>query len=142
MIDRTGSFQRRAPQLVGVALAAVAFAGACSAVATPSGLPSNLPTSLPSSVPGIATNSAGTACLDAPTKAIITQLQAPGADVASILHQNKAALVRGLQAFQPADATTAAWRDGLLTALQSSDMMAAEAKVKESTTSGITLPPC
>jgi hypothetical protein len=138
MIDRTGSFQRRAPQLVGVALAAVAFAGACSAVTAPSGLPSNLPTSLPS----IATNSAGAACLDAATKAIITQLQAPGADVASILHQNKAALVRGLQAFQPADATTAAWRDGLLTALQSSDMMAAEAKVKESTTSGITLPTC
>jgi hypothetical protein len=136
---RTALVQRRAPHVMGVLLAALAFAAAaCSAVTTPSGLPSNLPSSLPS----VATNSTGRACLDTSTMAIITQLQAPGADVASILHQNKAALVSGLQSFQPADATTGQWRDAFVTALQSSDMMAAEAKVKEITTAGITLAAC
>jgi hypothetical protein len=135
---------RRAPHVVGVVLAAVAFAAACSAVSTPgaSSLPSGLPSSLPSSVPGLGTNSAGGACLDAATMGIITQLQAPGADVQSVLDQNKDALISGLQKFQPADPTTTAWRDALVSALQSGDMAAAEAKVKEITTAGITLATC
>jgi hypothetical protein len=145
MSDKRGRVEHRAPRFAAVLLVTLAVA-ACSAVTTPSGLPSSLPTSLPSSipssVPGIGTNSAGSACLDASTMAIITQLQAPGADIASILHQNKDALISGLQSFQPADATTKAWRDALVKALQSGDMAGAEAKVKEITTSGISLATC
>jgi hypothetical protein len=101
-----------------------------------------LPTSVPSGVPGLGTNSAGTACLDASTMTIITALQAPGANIQSVLAQNKDALISGLQAFQPADATTKTWRDALVSALQSGDLAAAEAKVKEITTAGITLVKC
>ena len=140
MTDRTGLVHARARSL-GVLLAGLALA-ACSAVGSPSGIPSNLPTSIPSNVPGLGTNTAGTACLDASTMGIITLLQAPGADVKSLLSQNKDALISGLQSFQPADATTSAWRDALVSALQSGDLVTAEAKVKEITTAGITLATC
>jgi len=126
---------------MGVLIATLALA-ACSSVGSPATVPSNLPTSLPSNLPSLGTSSAGTACLDVSTMAIITQLQAPGADVEAILTQNKDALISGLQSFQPADATTTAWRDALVTALQSGDMMTAADKVKELTTAGIALATC
>lgn len=133
---RPGPARRAGPVLAGLFLA-VMLAG-CSSVTTPSGLPSSLPTTLPS----IATNSAGTACLDAATMAVITQLQAPNADVQAILTANKDALLAGLQSFQPTDPTTVKWRDDLIAALQGSDMTTAAAKIKEITTAGITLASC
>jgi hypothetical protein len=142
MTDRGGPDRRRAAWRPGLLLATIAFVAACSAVSSPSGLPSSLPTSVPSGVPGLGTNSAGTACLDASTMTIITALQAPGANIQSVLAQNKDALISGLQSFQPADATTKTWRDALVSALQSGDLAAAEAKVKEITTAGITLAKC
>jgi hypothetical protein len=141
MIDRTGLDRRRASRVVGVMLASLALAAACSSVSSPA-IPSNLPTSLPSNLPSLGTSSAGTACLDVNTMAILTQLQASGADVQAILAQNKDALISGLQSFQPTDPTTMTWRDDLVTALQSGDMAAAAAKVQELTTAGITLATC
>ena len=141
MIDRTGLDRRRAPRVVSVLLAAIALTAACSSVGSPA-LPSNLPTSLPSNLPSLGTSSAGTACLDVSTMAILTQVQASGADVQAILTQNKDALISGLQSFQPTDATTTTWRDDLVAALQSGDMATAAAKVQEITTAGITLATC
>lgn len=70
------------------------------------------------------------ACLDPATSGILNQLQAQGADTAMILANNKDALIRGLQAFQPQDAATATWRDQLVAALQAGDLTRAAVEVR------------
>jgi hypothetical protein len=140
-LDRAWRRATHSLRTAGVAIAivltmAAGIAAACSATPTtvPS-LPTSLPT-LPTSVPS------GTGCLDATTMGIITQLQAPGADVPAILTANKDALISGLQGFQPTDQTTLTWRDQLVAALQASDFTTAAAKVSELATSGIALAQC
>lgn len=126
-----------------VVLALFAFAaiglGACSpgssavpSLTVPSGV---LPTTNPS-------GSAMAACVDSATMAVIDQLKAPGADVASILTTNKDALVAGLNSLQPADPATTTWRDALVKALQDGDAAAAKTQVDALAAGGITLTAC
>ena len=125
---------RAASLAIMVGIAAYGFA-ACSAPVA-----SNLPSI---SIPSIALPSGNlSACVDPATAGIISQLQQQGADVKSILTQNKDALVRGLQSFQPTDPTTVEWRDKLVAALQSSDMDAAAAQVQLLTSGQVTLSSC
>lgn len=134
------------PTSLAVSLAALMLVGivaACSASATP-----NLPTSLPSQAPSVfgalpsSAPSGSSACVDATTMGIITQVQAQGADATSIVSQNKDAIVAGLQAFQPSDQTTATWRDQVVAALQSGDFAGAAEQIKSIGSSGVTLHTC
>lgn len=124
--------------LIFIAFAAIGI-GACSpgatgvpSIALPSGV---LPTTNPSGSPVAA-------CMDAATMAVIDQLKAPGADVATILTANKDVLVSGLNSLKPADPATTAWRDGLVKAIQDGDMTAAKTQVDALASGGVTLSAC
>ena len=73
---------------------------------------------------------------------LLSQMQAPDADVAGILAANRETLISGLDAFQPPDEVTATWRDDLAAALQAGDMATAADQVAALTTAGITLSAC
>jgi len=133
--------RRSAPALALLA-AAAAFA-ACN----PGG--STLPSiALPSlAIPSVevslsVTGSGVTGCIDPATAAILTQLKAQGADVPTLLHDNKATLISGLQSFTPPDSATGTWRDTLVQALQNSDMTAAEAQVQLLTSGQVSIATC
>ena len=111
-------------------LAAVALlVGACSGVT-------------PSSVPTLPPSGAASACLDAPTMAILNQLKAAGADVPSIIAANKDALIAGLNQLQPTDSAVVAWRDALVAAIRSGDAQAVAAQVAVFAKGQVTIPPC
>jgi hypothetical protein len=80
--------------------------------------------------------------VDSATYAVIQQLKAPGADVASILAANKTVLLTGLQQLHPADAATTTWRDTLVAALNSGDMTAAATQVALLANSQVSLTSC
>lgn len=133
---------RRAMPACAVLAATAAFA-ACSTGS--SILPS---VALPSiAVPSVGaslslTGSGLTGCVDPATFAILNQLQQQGAEVPTLLEQNKPALITGLQAVQPPDTATTTWRDQLVTALQTNDMATAAAKVQMLTSGEVSLSSC
>ncbi|HYL40268.1 MAG TPA: hypothetical protein VET90_03070, partial [Candidatus Binatus sp.] len=121
----------RVPGWAGIAgaaiLAAVAL-GACN----PSGVvaPTPAPTQPPAlEAPTSSVISLTGACLGPATAGILGRLQARGVDIPGILAINGAALISGLQAFQPQDASTATWRDHLVGALQAGDMIKAASEL-------------
>jgi hypothetical protein len=101
--------------------------GACSG-STSSPAPSTAASTEPSMAASSEASpdaSGATACLDASTMAIITELTASGADVEAILTEKGDELVTGLQSFTPpADAMT--WRDDLVAAIQAGDAQAVQ----------------
>jgi hypothetical protein len=123
--------------LAGLALGAALAIGACSGGATTTAGPLASTGTGESSMPSAASSTgtdvggAGTAgCVDSSTLTIINELKAPGADVPTLLTQNKDQLMSGLGKLQSTDPTTAKWRDDLIAALQSGDMAAAQAQVE------------
>src|SRR5258705_9463996 len=84
-----------------------------------------------SSIPTPPPGGAASACLDAPTMAILDQLKADGADVPSLLASNKDKLIAGLNQFQPTDSAVVAWRDALVAAIRSgnADVVAAQVAI-------------
>ena len=118
-----------------VASAAFAVAvAACNSGTLPTAVPSiDLPT-LPAD--------AAAACVDAPTLAIINQLRETGADVPALLNANKDALIAGLNDMQSGDATTTAWRDAVVNALQAGDADAAAAEIAKLADDEVTITPC
>jgi hypothetical protein len=118
-------------------LAALALGlGACSGTSA-----SNLPT-IPGGVPTLPPGGAGSACLDAPTIAILDQLKASGADVPSLLAANKDKLIAGLNQFQPTDSAVVTWRDALVAAIRAGDADAVAAQVAILANGQVTIPPC
>jgi hypothetical protein len=110
--------------------------GACSGATA-----SNLPTT-PGGVPTLPPGGAGSACLDAPTIAILDQLKASGADVPSLLAANKDKLISGLNQFQPTDSAVVVWRDALVAAIRAGDADTVAAQVKILANGQVTIPPC
>lgn len=82
-----------------------------------------VPTSNVPTIPPVASGAA--ACVDAPTMAVIDQIQAAGADAPTLLEANDDALIAGLNALESTDATVTAWRDALVDALEAGDFDAA-----------------
>lgn len=135
--------RRRARGPVGLvaALALGVFAlTACGSVSSPE-LPTALPTSLPSELPTDLTGGT-TACIEAATMDLLSQMQAPDADIEALLAANKDQLISGLEAFEPPDQVTATWRDDLVAALEAGDLATAADQVSALTTAGITLSAC
>ena len=134
MHESTRSTRTRAG-LGAVLLASLALAvGACAGASA-----SNVPT-LPGNVPTVP--AAGSACLDAETKAIVDQLKATGADVPTILAANKDKLIAGLNKLQPTDAAVVTWRDALVAAIRSDDATTVAAQVALLSNGQVTIPPC
>jgi hypothetical protein len=125
--------------LLGVAVAAAIGLGACSAGA--SSLPS---VSLPSVALPTANSSASplAACVNPAMMAMISQLKAPGADMAGLLAANKDMLAAGLATLQPADPATIAWRDAMVKALKDGDMTTAQARMADLAGGGVSLTAC
>jgi hypothetical protein len=137
---RPGRSSRQRGPILALLLAVSALGlGGCAAAA--SSIPS---LAVPSNVVPTTNGSASpvAACADPATMAVITQLEAPGADVTGLLTTNKDVLITGLNTLQPADAATTAWRDALVKALQDGDMATASAKIGELTSGGVTLSAC
>ena len=126
--------RRRAGVFLLLAVVAAFGVGACSAGA--SALPSVTVPTLDANATPVA------ACVDAATKAVIDQLTAPDADVPALLADNTDLLIAGLNTLQPADAATTTWRDELVGALQSGDLVTAAEKVDELASGGVTLAAC
>ena len=131
------------------ALPAIAVLAAGAVVAACNGGSSILPSiALPSVVvPSVQaslslTGSGLSGCVDPATFAILNQLQQQGADIPTLLGQNKPALITGLQSFQPPDVATTTWRDQLVAALQSNDMTTASAKVQMLVSGEVALSSC
>lgn len=121
-----------------VLLACLALAlGACNGVSA-----SNVPTLPAINVPTLPPGGAGSACLDAPTLAILDQLKATGADTPTILAANKDALIAGLNKLQPTDSAVVAWRDALVAAIRSDNAQAVAAQVALLANGQVTIPPC
>jgi hypothetical protein len=137
-------------------IALVAAAGAFAAcnpggsVTTSLALPSiEIPSSLPSiAIPSIGaslsvTGSGGVAaCVDPATAAILSQLAAPGADVPTLLEQNKDALAQGLANFKPGDQATQIWKDNLEFALKAGDMTSAAQQIQSLTSGQVAISSC
>jgi hypothetical protein len=126
--------------LLGLAVAAALGLGACAGGTVPTipavptlGLPTFPPDDLASGT---------TACIDAPTMAIIDQLRATGADVPALLAANKDALILGLDRLESSDPGTISWRDALVAALASDDFDAAAAEVAKLASGEVTITPC
>lgn len=101
-----------------------------------------LPTSVPSiTVPTLPAD-ATEACVDAPTMAVLDQLQATGADLPALLAANKDALLGGLGDLESSDPAVTTWRDALVDALESGDMAAAAAEIAKLADDAVTLPRC
>ena len=114
----------RAPVLVPLALVCVALlaaAGCAGTAASPAA-------SVPASAQRTSGASGATACIDAPTNAILQSLTISGADVATIIAEQGDELIAGLQRFTP-PANAMTWRDELVAAIQSGDAAAVQGKV-------------
>jgi hypothetical protein len=131
-----------------VMLAAIAAFAACNPAA--SSAPSFV---LPSvEIPSIAIPSIGaslsvtgsgvTGCIDPATAAILSQAQAQGADIPTLLEQNKDALVQGLEAFQPGDPATTTWRDDVVFALKAGDFTTAAQQVQMMASGQVAIASC
>ena len=125
--------------LLGLAVAAALGLGACQTAA--SAVPT-LPSIAIPTFPPDDMASGSTACLDAPTMAIIDQLRASGADVPAILAANKPALVAGLGRLQSTDPTTTAWRDFLVEAVNSNDAANVALQIARLSSGQVAVPPC
>jgi hypothetical protein len=109
--------------LVGVTLVALS---ACGGVSTSPA--STVSVASPSTGPAGSASGAA-ACIDAEAAAIIELLRAPGADVQTIITEQGDTLVAGLQRFTPPP-DAAAWRDELVTSIESGDAAAVLSKVQ------------
>ncbi|HEY2916478.1 MAG TPA: hypothetical protein VGI98_04605 [Candidatus Limnocylindrales bacterium] len=76
------------------------------------------------------TGSGVTGCIDPATAALLSQAQAQGADIPTLLQQNKDALIQGLEAFQPGDPATTLWRDNLVFAIKAGDFTTATQQIQ------------
>ena len=85
---------------------------------------------------------AASACLDAPTIAILDQLKADGADIPSLLAANKDKLIAGLNQFQPTDSAVVAWRDALVAAIRSGNADVVAAQVAILANGQVSIPAC
>jgi hypothetical protein len=126
--------------LLGLAVAAALGIGACSGGTVPT-IPAVPTLGLPTFPPDDMA-SGTTACIDAPTMAIIDQLRATGADVPALLAANKDALILGLDRLESSDPGTTSWRDALVAALESDDIDAAAAEVARLASGEVTITPC
>jgi hypothetical protein len=146
---------RRIPTRVASAVALFAAAAAFAACNPgASNAPSLLLPSIeiPSSLPSIAIPSIGaslsvsasgvTGCVDAATAGILSQLAAPGADVPTLLAQNKDALAQGLAQFKPSDQATQIWVSNLEFALKAGDMTTAAQQVQALTSGQVAISSC
>jgi len=125
--------------------------GACNSPAA-SNIPSNiLPTTIPSldlgslTIPSIAIPSLGsgsTACVDPSVFAILNQTMQSGADVPTVLSTNKAALLTGLQSFQPSDPAAMTWKTNLINALNSNAMNDAADQIEMLTNGQVNISSC
>jgi hypothetical protein len=132
----------RATPAIAALFAVAAFAACNNGAST---LPSiTLPSfSVPSVEASLGLSGSGlTGCVDPATFAILGQLQQQGADVPTLINQNKPALIAGLQAFQPPDTATGTWRDQLVTALQNNDTATAAAKIQMLVSGEVALTTC
>ena len=109
--------------LVGVTLLALA---ACGGVSTSPAATVSAATASPGP---IASASGAAACIDAEAAAVIEVLREPGADVQTIITEQGDTLVAGLQRFTPPPDATA-WRDELVTSIESGDAAAVLSKVQ------------
>jgi hypothetical protein len=113
-----------------IVLAALALTlGACSGVSS-------------SAVPTLPPGGATSACVDAPTMAILDQLKADGADVPTLLAANKDKLIAGLNQFQPTDSAVVTWRDALVAAIRSGNADVVAAQVAILANGQVTIPAC
>ena len=131
------------------ALALVVLAGGAALAAcnppSQSGLtvPSNLASQLPAlEIPTSSVITTTGACIDPATAAILNKLVAQGANVPSLLANNKDALISGLQSFQPPDQATGTWRDQLVAALQANDLTKAAAQIQMLASGQVTVSSC
>jgi len=116
---------------------ALALAIAACGGSTPTSIPSiNVPTLPPDAM------SALPSCVDAPTMAVIAQLQATGADVPALLEANDDALIAGLGELESSDATVTAWRDALVDALEAGEFDAAADEIARLANGEVTLDAC
>jgi hypothetical protein len=109
--------------VVGITLLTLA---ACSGVSTS---PAATVSAATASTGPIASASGAAACIDAEAAAVIEALRAPGADVQAIITEQGDTLVAGLQRFTPPPDATA-WRDELVTSIESGDAAAVLSKVQ------------
>ena len=145
-MDTHDTTRRPTPQparygfLLVLAAAAVFGLGACAGTTTPTLPP--LPTAgIPTQFPDDLASGLG-ACIDAPTMAVIDQLRAAGADIPTLLRDNKDELIAGLSNMQSSDPATMDWKDALLTALESGNYEAATAQVERLVKDEVQLTPC
>jgi hypothetical protein len=121
---------------------AAAAALTCIIASCGGALPTSVPSiSLPTLPPDGMASGTG-ACVDAPTMAIIDQLQATGADLPALLAANKDALIAGLSDLESSDPNTTAWRDALVDALESGDVDAAADEIARLANDEVTITPC
>jgi hypothetical protein len=118
-------------------LAGCSGAGASTVPTIPAGVPT-----IPAGVPTVPPSGLTSACLDSDTMAIVDQLKATGADTPTILAANKDKLVAGLNRLQPSDPAVVAWRDSLVTAINSNDAQAVAAQIALLSNGQVTIPPC
>ena len=134
------------PAAIALTLVAVAAATALAACNPPggSGAASSFSASqLPAlEVPTASVINITGACLDPSTFAILNQAQAQGADIPTLLGNNKAALISGLQSYQPPDAATATWRDQLVADLQANDLTKAATEIQMLTSGQVAIASC
>jgi hypothetical protein len=123
--------------IVAAATFAVAIA-ACGGSTLPSSLPSvDIPT-----FPADDMASGTAACVDAPTMEILDRLRSTGADAPALLQANKDALIAGLNDLESSDASTTAWRDTLVEALEAGDFDAAADEIARLANDEVTITPC
>ena len=103
-----------------------------------------VPTSIPSlNIPTLPPVASGmSACVDAPTMAVIDQIRAAGADVPTLLEANDEALIAGLSDLESTDATVTAWRDALVEALEAGDFDAAAEEIAKLANDEVTIATC
>ena len=130
------SAQGRAGAQVALLLSLAAILGACTGASA-----SSIPT-IPGNVPTVPPSGLSSACLDAPTMAIVDQLKATGADTPTILAANKDKLIAGLNQMQPTDSVVVAWRDALVAAIRSDDAATVAAQIALLSNGQVTVPRC
>jgi hypothetical protein len=138
-----GVTRRVQPRALLITLAFAAALGFSACAGSSGGGPSSaLPSeAIPTFPPDDLATGPGS-CIDEPTTALLDQLRAPDADVPALLEANRAALIVGLSAYKPGDPNTVAWRDMLITALRTNDLVGAAAQLERLGNDEVTITPC
>ena len=134
------------PAAIAVALVVLA-GGAALAACNPPGASAPAPSFSASQLPALEVPTASVidvtgACLDPSTFAILNQAQVQGADIPTLLGNNKAALISGLQSYEPPDAATGTWRDQLVADLQANDLTKAATEIQMLTSGQVAIASC